>query len=100
MKIDHRVANTALSLLGMGAAAVALAYANSGNLGNALIFSGGALAISVMPFSPMPRSFYKLPLNKLADEMARRPGPWWQRAATGVSWLLVLTGLVVAISGN
>lgn len=92
--------NILLSLMGMGAAAAALMYANSGNLGNALIFAGGALAMSIRPFSTMPPAFYKLPLDKLADEVVRRPGPWWQRAVTGISWILVLAGLIVALADN
>lgn len=95
-----RAVNVLLSVIGVGAAFLALRYFSNGDLGNALIYAGGALSLSVLPFGNMPRRFYKLPLNKLADELARRPEPLWQRIAVVISWLLVLSGFAVAIIYN
>jgi hypothetical protein len=92
--------NILFAIMGIGNAVAALMYANRGDLGNALIFAGFALAVSTLPYSTMPRAFYKLPLSELADEMVRRPGPRWLRAAVGISWILLFAGLVVAIIGN
>jgi hypothetical protein len=98
-KLDH-IVNFLASLLAIGFAYSAFDYANKGNLGNALIFSGGALSFALKPFSNMPLAFYKLPMAELQAEMLRRPSPLWMRVMTTLCWILVGAGLYINIAGK
>jgi hypothetical protein len=94
-----RAVNVLFSIVGIGMAVLALRDANNGDLGKALMNAGAALAMSMIPLSITPRAL-RLPLSELANELVLRPPPLWQRVASGISWLLMLTGLFIAIFRN
>jgi hypothetical protein len=98
-KLDH-ILNILASIVALGFAYTAFNYANKGDLGNALIFGGGALSFALKPFSNMPLSFYTLPMKELKTEMQRRPEPLWMRVMTTLCWVLVVAGLYFAIIGK
>lgn len=81
------------SLIGMGFAWWSWRAFMSNDVGNSLIFAGGALSFCTLPMSRLTRPDARRPTSDAAAEEIRKPEPLPMRIAIGFAWLLILAGL-------
>ena len=86
-----------LSIIGLGMAVAAALALSAANLGNALIFAGGALSMCLMPFSDLRQASLRKTLTEVATDAARNPPSLGMGLLTLLCWVLILSGLVVSV---
>ena len=81
------------SLIGLGFAWWSWRAFMSNDVGNSLIFAGGALSFCTLPMSRLSRRDSRRPTSDSAAEEIRKPDPLPMRVAMGVAWLLMVAGM-------
>jgi len=87
-------------LIGLAISVAALLFAllawrafSASNIGNALIFAGGAIAVAMIRVSHFPSELLRKPLTEVAEHAVRNPASLAFRIGIAVSWLLILGGI-------